>query len=223
MDERAKRRLVGATVLVSAFVVVAPMLLDQSGTDSWQPRETALPAPPAEPFPGRASGLEPPPGLADVPAQEPLAVPFEVPPEGAEPDGASEPVADLAPVQATPAPGPGPAGGRPEGESAGGLPPSPGPVLPPADGPPAADARVGLSAWAVQLSAFANAANAISLRNALRGRGFVAFVESAPDKMTRVYVGPELKREKAVAAQQRLARDLRIKGTVVPYPGGSPP
>jgi DedD protein len=223
MDERTKRRLVGATVLVSAFVVVAPMLLDQSGTESWKPRETALPALPAEPFPGRAPGLEPPPGLPDVSAQEPLAVPFEVPPEGAEPDGAGEPVADLAPVQATPAPGPEPAAGRPGGEAAGGPPPSPGPAPPPAGGPPAADARVGLSAWAVQLSAFANAANAISLRNALRGRGFVAFVESAPDKMTRVYVGPELKREKAVAAQQRLARDLGIKGTVVPYPGGSPP
>jgi DedD protein len=82
---------------------------------------------------------------------------------------------------------------------------------------------VGLSAWAVQLSTFANAANAISLRNALRGRGFVAFVESTPEKATRVYVGPELQREKAVAAQQRLARDLGIKGAVVPYPGSRPP
>lgn len=78
---------------------------------------------------------------------------------------------------------------------------------------------MGLSAWAVQLSSFANAANAIALRDALRGRGFVAFVESAPDRTTRVYVGPELRKGNAVAAQQRLARDLGIKGTVVPYPG----
>jgi cell division septation protein DedD len=83
--------------------------------------------------------------------------------------------------------------------------------------------RVGLSAWAVQLSTFGNAANAIALRNALRGRGFVAFVERTPDKATRVYVGPELQRQKAVSAQERLARDLGITGTVVPYPASPAP
>ena len=86
---------------------------------------------------------------------------------------------------------------------------------------PPAEARVGLAAWAVQLSSFANAANAVALRDALRGRGFVAFVETAPDKTTRVYLGPELQKANAVSAQQRLARDLGIKGVVVPYPGAA--
>jgi DedD protein len=76
----------------------------------------------------------------------------------------------------------------------------------------------------VQLSTFANAANAVALRDALRGRGFTAFIESATvggKKVTRVYVGPELVQANATAAQKRLERDLGIRGLVVRYPGGT--
>jgi DedD protein len=239
MDDRVKKRLVGAAILVSLFVIFAPMVLDPNRLGA--PEEaTPIPPPPIQPFPGRLLRLDAPkPDLSPPP--EPLAegVPFEVPAEPLPPPDPG-PVLPPAPPAAAAAPlvrpsasaGPKPADKAPPTPTpppVAAPPVATSPIVTAPAAPPAAaegaepeprsgDSRVGLSAWAVQLSSFANAANAIALRDALRGRGFVAFVESAPDRTTRVYLGPDLQKGNAVAAQQRLSRDLGIKGTVVPYP-----
>ncbi len=250
-----KKRLVGAAILVSLFVIFTPMVLDPNRLGS--PEEASpIPPPPNQPFPGRLLRLDAPtPDLSPPP--EPLAegVPFEEPAEPLPPPDPG-PVLPPAPAGLPAAAGPpvrpsASAGAKPADKASATPTPPPvatpppvvtAPVAPPAGAQGAEDAaarpgdsRVGLSAWAVQLSSFANAANAIALRDALRGRGFVAFVESAPDRTTRVYLGPDLQKGNAVAAQQRLARDLGIKGAVVPYPapvrpggaagdaGGTPP
>lgn len=255
MDDRGKKRLVGAAIVVSLFVIFTPMVLDRTRVDPVKDRAGTIPPMPTDSYPSQLLRLDqPPPLLTEAPpAETDDGVPFEEPPAEAPPlppdPGPAQPpqpaplpataarpapsTAGVAPPPQPPRPSqptvPAPPRGAavPEGEA---KPPPASDERSPAvaEGEPAieakpANARVGLSAWAVQLSTFANAANAISLRDALRGRGFVAFVESTPEKTTRVYLGPDLQKQNAVAAQQRLARELGIKGAVVPYPAGGTP
>lgn len=72
-------------------------------------------------------------------------------------------------------------------------------------------------AWTLQLGAFQERKNAHKLRDRLRKQGYKAYVqEFAADKLTRVYVGPELQRSKIEALQKKLQAlletpDVRIK------------
>jgi DedD protein len=92
---------------------------------------------------------------------------------------------------------------------------------------PAEPARIGGSAWAVQLGSFSSAANAASLRDRLRTRGYPAFVETVQvgqGRSSRVYVGPERDRSRAEQYLQRLqkeGKDLGLGSTplVVRYAG----
>ena len=59
-------------------------------------------------------------------------------------------------------------------------------------------------AWVVQLGAFANEENAREFRDKLRSQGFKSYTNTQIDGLTRVYVGPELKRETAESLRQRL-------------------
>ena len=217
-----KKRLVGAAILVSLFVIVTPMVLDPSRLEPAEKGASPIPPAPTQAFPGRLLRLdEVSPPLTPPPAPPEAGAPFEEPTEPLPPP---DTLPDLPP------PGKGAKPAAPEAAPPGKAARAAVPEVAAPDkgaGPeateavPPAEACVGLAAWAVQLSSFANAANAIALRDALRGRGFVAFVETAPDKTTRVYLGPELQKTNAVLAQQRLARDLGIKGVVVPYPGAA--
>lgn len=231
-----KKRLVGAAILVSLFVIVTPMVLDPSRLEPAEKGASPIPPAPTQAFPGRLLRLdEVSPPLTPPPAPPEAGAPFEEPPEPLPPP---DTLPDLpppgkvskpaSPEAAPPAKVSKPASPEavPPGKGARTVPPeaaAPGKGVGPeaSEAVPPAETRVGLAAWAVQLSSFANAANAVALRDALRGRGFVAFVETAPDKTTRVYLGPELQKANAVSAQQRLARDLGIKGVVVPYPGAA--
>ena len=217
-----KKRLVGAAILVSLFVIVTPMVLDPSRLEPAEKGASPIPPAPTQAFPGRLLRLdEVSPPLTPPPAPPEAGAPFEEPTEPLPPP-------DTLPDLPPPGKGAKPAApeAAPPGKAARAAAPevaAPGKGAGPeaTEAVPSAEARVGLAAWAVQLSSFANAANAVALRDALRGRGFVAFVETAPDKTTRVYLGPELQKANAVSAQQRLARDLGIKGVVVPYPGAA--
>lgn len=225
MDDRMKKRLVGAAILVSLFVIVMPMVLDSSRLEPAEEGASPIPPAPTKAFPGHllrldevSSPLTPPPVLPEVGAPfeeptEPLPPPDivpDLPPPGKAGKGAKPAAPEVAPS--------GKASKVAKADAPEVAAPGKGAGPDATDAAPPVEARVGLAAWAVQLSSFANAANAVALRDALRGRGFVAFVETAPDKTTRVYLGPELQKASAVSAQQRLARDLGIKGVVVPYP-----
>ena len=86
---------------------------------------------------------------------------------------------------------------------------------------PARQAESGLTAWAVQLGSFSETVNAMGLLDRLRSKGYAAFVETVRldgSKSTRVYVGPELLRAKAIKAQKQLEQELGLKGFVVRYP-----
>lgn len=65
-------------------------------------------------------------------------------------------------------------------------------------------------AWTLQLGAFEKRKNAHALRDRLRKQGYKAYVqELGNDRLTRVYVGPELQRSKIEALQQKLRKQLK--------------
>lgn len=64
-------------------------------------------------------------------------------------------------------------------------------------------------AWTLQLGAFSEAKNAYALRDQLRKKGYKAYTEEFPtDKLTRVYVGPEVARESIESLQKKLQAEL---------------
>ncbi len=76
-------------------------------------------------------------------------------------------------------------------------------------------------AWAVQVGSFDKEANAASLRDGLRAKGFSAYLEKVKVEGRmhyRVRVGPELKREQAEQLRDRLEEKAQLKGIVVRHP-----
>lgn len=60
-------------------------------------------------------------------------------------------------------------------------------------------------AWTLQIGAFSQRANAHRLRDTLRNDGYKAYVQEFPEEgITRVYVGPQLRRSDAEAQQTKL-------------------
>ena len=73
----------------------------------------------------------------------------------------------------------------------------------------------------VQLGSFADERNALALRDRLRDKGHRAFVATAGGsgaKVTRVFVGPQLERERSQAAVEPLRRETGLEGMVVRFP-----
>ncbi len=85
--------------------------------------------------------------------------------------------------------------------------------------PSAAEVPAGV-AWVVRLGSFANESNAKDLIKQLHEHGFKAYtqpVKTSLGTLTRVFMGPEVKRVKADAINERLEKELKIKGEVVPF------
>jgi len=62
-------------------------------------------------------------------------------------------------------------------------------------------------AWTLQVGAFGQRENAHRFRDLLRHDGFKAYVQEFPDEgITRVFVGPELRRADAESVQEKLKR-----------------
>ena len=75
-------------------------------------------------------------------------------------------------------------------------------------------------AWVVQVGSFSQSGNALALRDKLRAKGFTAFVEklkTGGSTVYRVRIGPELKRENAEKALQRLQKEMQMKGIVMSH------
>ncbi len=65
-------------------------------------------------------------------------------------------------------------------------------------------------AWTLQLGAFSEQKNAFALRDQLRAKGYKAYTqEFTGDKLTRVYVGPELQRSQIETLQKQLRKELK--------------
>ena len=93
--------------------------------------------------------------------------------------------------------------------------PKPAPVV-----APAAPAASG-TGFAVQLGAFAQAADANALRDRVRGAGFSAFVEQVHTEkgtLSRVRVGPVGNRAEAEQLKAQVAAKVGVAGMVRPHP-----
>lgn len=190
MDDRLKQRLAGAAVLVSLAVIFVPMLLDGAREPTAGAAASAIPQRPQQNFAAPVIPLDP-----GLPPPQPMHAPEGGSAPGGEAPAPSE--AKLAAVHEDAVTTGGPASARVEPKASGG--------------------------WAVQLGSFAKAENADSLREQLRAKGYTVLLESVQSDdgpMTRVYVGPQAKREAAEQVRERLRGEVKLKGLVVRYPGG---
>ncbi|NIR29505.1 MAG: argininosuccinate synthase [Gammaproteobacteria bacterium] len=191
MDERLKQRLVGAAILVSLAIIFVPMVLD------------------VEPEAERRFIVD------DIPDRPGRDVAYPVMPleDGDVPSGSAVSDAERGPPAAVQDPATSRAAAEGEGDGASGEP----------QREPASTDVTAVNAWAVQLGSFARSQNAVALRDRLRAKGYTAFLESARSDqgpVTRVYVGPELRRAQAEQALKKLQGEVDLKGIVVRYPGG---
>jgi DedD protein len=195
MDEGAKRRLVGAAVLVALIVIFVPMLLDDSERD----------------------GLGEPIVIPDEPAVEPGV---EEQPEALTAEDLIPPLPTPAPPPGAVVEPPQTAGEavEPADEALVDLVPEPAPDLAPA-GPNTVPA--GTLSWVVQVASLGSPDAAKKLQDKLRAKGYTAFVEQAVvngKRYYRVRVGPEVERARADSLANRLQGETGNKPLVQRYP-----
>lgn len=212
-DLPLKQRLIGAIVLVALAVIFIPMLLSGRPTEGLG--GTNIPRQPADQKQIKVLRLD---DLPQAPGSGPTRVLVDR-------DLPAKPVA-AAPGKQTASPAPVKAGVAPV------APPTPpaatAAVKPaPATPPPAtadkktATAAPGPKGWAVQVGSFSRQANALALRDRLRGKHFPAFVDAitgAKGPVYRVRVGPEVRHSGAEDLQKRLSKVLKARSLIVSYP-----
>lgn len=208
LKKRARRRLVGAAALALLAAIVLPMVMDQEPRPLNQDVQIQIPRQEGDNF-----------------TAHPIATPGDAaqPAVAANPDTPAEPESPGAtpPLRPTPVPAeaakPEPA--RPE-------PTKPEPVKPESPKPEASKAPApktessrpeailsGQSeSYVVQLGAYKDESNVVSLRTKLKSEGFPTYTEKVADK-TRVRVGPYPSREAAEKAANQL-RKLGLNGVV---------
>ena len=75
--------------------------------------------------------------------------------------------------------------------------------------------------WSLQLAAFSKALNAEQLQSKLRSDGFHAYTRegknSKGNPLYRVYVGPDLRKEKILELRKSIEKDYSLKGMVVRF------
>jgi len=82
------------------------------------------------------------------------------------------------------------------------------------------DSRGVPQAWAVQVASFNTEARARVLRDELLEKSFPAFtrtLQTTKGRVTRVYVGPKILREKALAVKNELDKSLKINSLLVKF------
>lgn len=217
LKKRARRRLVGAIVLVTAVAVVLPMILDSEPKPATQSINIQIPSPDAGVLSPKPAPLKPAekPAIATAPAAaEPAPVKAE---PKAEPK--LEAKAEIKPEAAAVAkPEPKPeakveAKAAPKPQSA------PAPAKPATKAESAAKTKApAAGGFVIQVAALSDAAKAKELQARIAGGGLKAYteiVQTAKGPVTRVRVGPYASREAAEKARTSLQR-LKLDGKVVP-------
>ena len=234
MEEGAKRRLVGAAVMVALMVIFLPMLLEEETRSPVSDQEMTIPPRPdfdkdfdrprhEGPIESPVSGFSEPGELAPRDSRPPLERPptalFDAP-ATAEPELAPEPEPELETERETAAETatvlmervPPPVEPAPSIDTA----KAPEPERKPASTP--APASEDLSSWVIQVAAFREHKRAYSLVQDLRAKGFPAYIEEAEVKEQlwhRVRVGPEIDRRRietmAASLESQTGADVRIQ------------
>lgn len=239
LDEGLKKRLIGATVLVSLVVIFVPMLLENSAERGPGIESSNIPPRPDRPFtqdvlPKEGQSLSAPPTIVrlqplkkEVPA--PVRPRYQMEPVPVEKPSASSRVKQ----QSRPAPKPvARAKSVAKPKPASKPKPAPRAKKAPAATPPAKakervaskPRRTSISSWVIQVGSFSSRGNADKLVKQLRAKSFSAFVAQASVKgklLYRVRVGPEADRgqaEKSLARLNQEMNSLGVSGSIRPYP-----
>lgn len=200
LKKRARRRLVGAVVLVTAVAVVLPMILDSEPKPATQSINIQIPSPEAGVLSAKPAPLKP----AEKPAM--AAAPVAEPPKA---EVAPEPKPEIKPEAATIT--------KPEPKA------EPKPQSVPAPDKPASKAKGAAKSksaggFVIQVAALSDAAKARELQAKIAGGGlkvYTEIVQTAKGPVTRVRVGPYASREAAEKARPSLQR-LQLDGKVIP-------
>lgn len=195
MDEGLKKRLIGATVLVSLVVIFVPMLLEDEPVLSTELEENIIPERSGDDFSSKLLPLE----------TEDLSQPLV---EEVEPlvEEESEVVA-VAPEQET-------AEKSPEAVT------KEEPVTETKSEPAT---KVGLNGWVVQVGSFSNSENAKKLVKELQAKKYAAFTDQVDLNgkiLHRVLVGPEVDKKRAELLMEKLNKYLaskKLKGRLKRY------
>ena len=204
LKKRARRRLVGAIVLVTAVAVVLPMILDSEPKPASQSIDIKIPSPEAgvlSPQPAPLKSAEKPAAAA-----EPVVPPAAEAKTESKPEIKAETKAEakvaVKPQQAAPAkPAAKPEGPAKTRDSAKEKPKTP-----------------AAGSFVIQVAALSDAAKAKELQAKIASGGLKAYtevVQTAKGPVTRVRVGPYASREAAEKARPSLQR-LHLDGKVIP-------
>jgi DedD protein len=204
LRKRARRRLIGAIVIVTAVVVALPMVLDNEPKPLSQDIDIRIPSP--ESAPPFTSKVVPVPDTSSAPGNtaKPVPVPETKPQASApaQPSVQAKPQTTPPPQDAKPAPA-----AKPE------KPATTAKVEPPAARTPAQPGQ-----YVVQVVALSDAAKAKQMQQAILKTGVKAYTEvvkTARGDVTRVRAGPYATRDAAEKAQQKL-KGAGFDGKVVP-------
>lgn len=74
-------------------------------------------------------------------------------------------------------------------------------------------------AWTLQLAAFKDRSNAEGLRDRLIKSGYKAYVREK-NALTRVFVGPEVQRERLEQLKQQFQREMKLEGLILRFTTG---
>jgi len=225
MEEGAKRRLIGAVVIVVLLVIFLPMFLGEEETvDTVSEQEMAIPPPPdfdqsgdtavlgpsVEPSVSTFPEYEDPRGEDSPLSQELPPSEFFEKPATTSPGLVSEP--DFAPSEE------GPPRTKPKPAHKAASAPK---KLVPAQPSAPARASAGPSSWVIQVVSLREYARANALVQDLRVKGFPAYIQEARVKQKlwyRIRIGPELTRERIKSMAASLRKKTGLKGQIQRYP-----
>jgi DedD protein len=215
LKKRARRRLVGAIVLVTAVAVILPMVLDTEPKPVGQNVDIQIPSPDSGDFKPKASApIRIAPEAAVAKAPDRIA---PVPAVPKAPETASKADARTAPAVAIP--NPAPSVSVAEVAKSDSTPDKPAaPEKATKEQPKPAPKQVAGGAYAVQVEALADAAKAKQLEKKVATTGLQTYTQVISTKageVTRVRAGPYATREAAEKAREQL-KAVGLDGKVVP-------
>ena len=192
LKKRARRRLVGAIVFVTAVAVILPMVLDSEPKPVSQNVDIQIPSPDAGEFKPKGAPAAPAAKAAPEPQKIESA---QVKPAEAKPSEAKPETVTVL---------------KDEPKSA------PAPAAPKAETPKVESAKSG--AYVVQVAALSDTAKAKQLEKQMAAVGLETYTEMVPTpkgEVMRVRAGPYASREAAEKARTQL-KQAGLEGKVVP-------
>ena len=199
LKRRARRRLIGAIVLVMAIVVVLPMVLDSEPRPPRQEVSVQIPSPDSGVFTSKVAPLPAAPESKPA-AKAPLA----------EPKLAAAPPPAKEAIKEAPAPKAGPEAVKPAA-------PEPAASPKPATRKAKPAAKPAAGKFVVQVIALADAEKAKGMQQQIAAAGIKSYTEivkTAKGDVTRVRAGPFATRAAADKAREQL-KALGMSGNVI--------